>query len=197
MTNVRHPIGTSFLHTASVAGCALTLLLVSAGALPAVAAGKPSVEARLQALQDGAEIRGLLQDYRGLLRSKDWDNYIKLFTRDADLDIVEGVLHGQDAIRTRMANASERMAKAAAGRPARQSADLLTNVTARVSGDTATASSRFTFIGENDAHQFMVTGSGLYRDTWAREDGHWRIRRRAVKWDLLAGQSASAAPQAK
>ena len=83
------------------------------------------------------------------------------------------------------------------GEPARQSADLLTNVTARVSGDTATASSRFTFIGENDAHQFMVTGSGLYRDTWAREDGHWRIRRRAVKWDLLAGQSASAAPQAK
>jgi len=36
---------------------------------------------------------------------------------------------------------------------------------------------------------FRVRGSGLYLDTWVREDGAWKIKRRTVQWDLLAGQS--------
>ena len=65
----------------------------------------------------------------GLLDSRDWDNYVQLFAKEGELDIVEGVLKGHDAIRTRMANASERMAKAREGQPQRQSADLLSNIT--------------------------------------------------------------------
>jgi ketosteroid isomerase-like protein len=160
--------------------------------------GKPSLEARLQALQDEAEIRTLLQDYMALLTDRDWDNYIAFFTTDAELVMIEGTVRGRDAIRTRMANATERMAKAAAAaaRPQRRRADLLTNINVKVMGDSATASSRFTFIGENDAHQFMVTGSGLYLDLLAREDGRWRIRQRTVDYDLLAGQAAAPAPTA-
>jgi 3-phenylpropionate/cinnamic acid dioxygenase small subunit len=158
--------------------------------------GKPSLEARLQALQDEAEIRTLLQDYMALLTDRDWDNYIAFFTTDAELVMTEGTVRGRDAIRTRMANATERMAKAAAAaaRPQRRRADLLTNINVKVMGNSATASSRFTFIGENDAHQFMVTGSGLYLDLLAREDGRWRIKQRTVDYDLLAGQAAAPAP---
>jgi hypothetical protein len=86
-----------------------------------------------------------------------------------------------------MAAASERMAKAAAGKPARQGADLLSNVEIRVRGDIAAVSSRFTFLAENDANQFVVRGSGLYLDSWVREDGEWLIKQRKVAWDLLAG----------
>jgi len=168
--------------------------------------GKPSVlkgnklstAARLQRLEDESEIRRRLQDYMVLLHNRDWDRYILMFSKDAELVMDEGNRHGRDDIRNRMAAASERMAKAAAGRPVRQSADLLSNVEIRVRGDIATVSSRFTFLAENDANQFAVRGSGLYLDSWVREDGEWLIKRRKVAWDLLAspGASPAAAPNA-
>jgi ketosteroid isomerase-like protein len=146
---------------------------------------KLGVEARLQRLQDESDIRRRLQDYMALLRSRDWDHYILMFAHDADLVMDEGERHGRDDIRNRMAAASERMAKAAEGRPVLPSADLLSNVEVNVRGDTARASSRFTFLAQNDAKQFVVRGSGLYLDTWVREEGEWRIKRRTVAWDLL------------
>ncbi len=164
------------------------------GKSSAVTGTKLTVEARLQRLQDESEIRRRLQGYMALLHNRDWDNYVLMFSHDADLVMDEGVRHGRDDIRTRMAAATERMAKAAIGRPVRQSADLLSNVEVSVRGDIATASSRFTFLAENDANQFVVRGSGLYLDSWVREDGEWRIKRRKVAWDLLA--SASATPAA-
>jgi ketosteroid isomerase-like protein len=157
---------------------------------------KLGVEARLQRLQDESEIRRRLQDYMPLLRNRDWDKYIRMFSRDADVVMDEGNRHGRDDIRNRMAAAGERMAKAAAGKPVRQSADLLTNVEVRVRGDLAAASSRFTFLAENDQHQFVVRGSGLYLDTWIREDGEWLIKRRKVVWDLLSAPGAAPAPAA-
>jgi 3-phenylpropionate/cinnamic acid dioxygenase small subunit len=161
-------------------------------AFPSGAAELLSPEARLQQLEAESEIRQLLDEYMRLLDARDWDNYVQLFAKNGELDIVEGVLQGRDAIRTRMANASERMAAAAAGRPQRQSADLLSNVYVKVDGDTATARSRFTFLAEAEDGSFRVRGSGLYLDTWIREDGAWRIQRRKVDWDLLAGQNAPA-----
>jgi ketosteroid isomerase-like protein len=163
--------------------------------------GKPSAftgskldtEARLQRLQDESEIRRRLQDYMALLRSRDWDHYVLMFAHDAELVMDEGMRHGRDDIRERMATASERMAKAAAGRPVRPSADLLSNVEVRVRGDIASASSRFTFLAQNDANEFVVRGSGLYLDSWVREEGEWRIKRRKVAWDLLPVPAATPA----
>ena len=154
-------------------------------------------EARLQRLEDESQIRRRLQDYMPLLRNREWDKYILMFARDAELVMDEGNRHGRDDIRKRMAAAGERMAKAAAGKPVRQSADLLSNVEVRVRGDIASASSRFTFLAENDANQFVVRGSGLYLDTWVREDGEWLIKRRKVAWDLLAGATPAPASGSK
>ena len=185
----------------TIAGLMLTAQLAcTSGANAAqwtafIAAGAEglSIEARLQALQDESEIRRLLDDYMGLLGSRDWDNYVELFAQDGELDIVEGVLKGHDAIRTRMANASARMANARQGQPQRQSADLLSNIYVNVDGDTATARSRFTFLGEDADGRFRVTGSGMYLDTLTREDGRWKIKRRSVQWDLLAGAASTPA----
>lgn len=154
-----------------------------------------SLEARVRQLEDEATIRRSLEDYLGLLQSRDWDNYIKMFAKAApELHMAEGTVTGREAIRTRMDNASKRMAAAAAAqnRPQLQRADLLSDVRVQVTGDTATARSRFTFLGEQPDGTFRVTGSGLYTDTWVREEGEWRIKSRTVDWDLLAGASASA-----
>ena len=171
----------------------LTGTLKLEGNPSALTGGKLGVEARLQRLQDESDIRRRLQDYMPLLHNRDWDNYILMFSHDAELVMDEGNRHGRDDIRARMAGAGDRMAKAAASRPVRQSADLLSNVEVRVRGDIASASSRFTFLAENDAHEFIVRGSGLYIDTWVREEGEWRIQKRKVAWDLLAAPPATPA----
>ena len=152
-----------------------------------------SLEARVRALEDEATIRRNLEDYMGLLRSRDWDAYIKMFSKDSELHMAEGTVKGRDAIRTRMDNASKRMAAAAAAqnRPQLQRADLLSDVRVQVTGDTGTAGSRFTFLGEQPDGTFRVTGSGLYTDIWVREDGQWLIKSRTVDWDLLAGASGA------
>ena len=154
-----------------------------------------TLEARVRQLEDEATIRRALEDYMGLLRSRDWDNYIKMFSKDSELHMAEGTVKGRDAIRTRMDNASKRMAAAAAAqnRPQLQRADLLSDVRVQVTGDTATARSRFTFLGEQPDGSFRVTGSGVYTDIWVREAGQWLIKSRTVDWDLLAGASAAGA----
>jgi 3-phenylpropionate/cinnamic acid dioxygenase small subunit len=162
----------------------------------AAEADDAATESRLQRLEAESKIRNLLDRYMDLLESRDWDDYMMLFTRDGELDMDEGVVKGRDAIRNRMANASARMASAAQGRPQRQRADLLSNIRVSVDGDRATARSRFTFVAEQEDGRFMVTGSGLYVDTLAREEDQWKIARRIVRWDLLRGASASTATTA-
>jgi SnoaL-like domain len=75
----------------------------------------------------------------------------------------------------------------------RKRADLLNNVEVEVtSATTANAQSRFVFLGENADGGFDVTGSGRYIDTWALEDGEWRIASREVDYDLLRAAPAPA-----
>ena len=170
--------------------CPLQLNAQISAAANAAGGEQRSVAERLQQLEDESEIRSRLDEYMDYLGARDWDGYVQFFAVDGALDMAEGVVTGRDAIHARMANASARMAAAAEGRPRRQSADLLSNIRVHVEGDTATAQSRFTFLSEAADGGFAVTGSGLYLDSWVREDGRWKIQRRKVDWDLLAGQSA-------
>ena len=185
--------GTVEFDTQVKSSARLTGTLKLNGKPSALTGEKLGLEARLQRLQDESDIRRRLQDYMPLLRNRDWDHYILMFSKDAEIVMDEGTRHGREDIRNRMSGAAERMAKAAAGKPVLQSADLLTNVEVRVRGDLAHASSRFTFLAENAAHQFVVRGSGLYTDTWVREDGEWLIKRRKVAWDLLQGATPAPA----
>jgi 3-phenylpropionate/cinnamic acid dioxygenase small subunit len=143
------------------------------------------VLARLNALEAESEIRHKLQTYMEVLGASDWDNYVNYFTRNAKLIMTEGTREGRDDIKERMSTAAVRLARAAQGRPVRKRADLLSNIEIDVDGNTATAKSRFTFIAENDEGGFDVTGSGLYIDEWAREQGEWLIAARTVDYDLL------------
>jgi len=169
------------------AGLACALAMGSMAA-HAPAADQPSVEARLQKLEDEAAIRQRLQDYMGVLAARDWDTYVTYFTDDAALVMPEGTVVGLAAIRERMATASERMAQAAEGKPRRRQADLLSVQSLKVNGDGAMSTSRFVFIRETEDIRFRVGGSGLYIDKWRRgADGVWRISERIVDYDMLPG----------
>ena len=182
-------------------------LSIAAGAVAIVAAAflfvapsvhaesaKLTLEQRVQRLEDEATIRRKLESYMELLQSANWDEYIKMFAKNAKLVMNEGVRQGRDDIKERMSTASARMAKAREGQPKFQRTDLLSNIEVHVTGpDTADARARFTFLGEQPDHSFTVQGSGVYTDQWVREDGEWKIGYRAVHWDLLHGQSAEAA----
>ena len=179
-----------------ILSAAWLVFLVSAPVFTATAraAEKLTAEERLERLEAADVIRWKLEDYMRLLQSADWDNYVELFAPDAKLDIVEGILTGRDAIKTRMAKATERMAKARDGQPRRQRGDILSNIKVLVTGpDTAAAQSRFTMLGEDANGNFTVTGSGYYTDQWVKVNGEWLIGYRAVHWDMLRGQTADAA----
>jgi SnoaL-like domain len=193
---MRSSPGTRWVAVLNSVGAALAAFMSFAPTFPSTAraAEKLSVEQRLERLEAADIIQWKLQDYMRLLQSADWDNYIKLFAPDAKLDIVEGILTGRDAIKTRMANATARMAKAREGQPRRQRGDVLSNIKVIVTGpDTAAAQSRFTMLGEDANGHFMVTGSGYYTDQWVKVDGEWLIGYRAVHWDMLLGQKPDAA----
>ncbi len=159
-----------------------------------------TLQAQVQALHAESAIRHKLQTYMPVLSAADWDTYVTYFTRDAVLIMTEGNRQGRDDIKERMSAASERMAAAAAasGAPVRKRADLLGNVEVQVtSSTTANAQSRFVFLGENAEGGFDVTGSGRYIDTWALEDGEWRIASREIDYDLLRAAPAAATPAAQ
>jgi 3-phenylpropionate/cinnamic acid dioxygenase small subunit len=152
-----------------------------------------TLQAQVQALHAESEIRHKLQTYMPVLSAADWDTYVNYFTRDAVLIMSEGNRQGRDDIKARMSAASERMAAAASGAPVRKRADLLGNVEVQVTSPvTASAQSRFVFFGENAEGGFDVTGSGRYIDTWALEDGEWRIASREIDYDLLRAAPAPA-----
>ena len=153
-----------------------------------------AMQQRLAALEAESQIRDKLQSYMAVLSASDWYNYIYYFTKDAKLLMTEGTRQGRADIKERMSTAGIRLGKAAEARPKYKRADLLSIIQVKVHGNTADAKSRFTFLSGNAEGGFEVSGSGLYIDTWALEEGEWRISSRQVDYDLLRTAPQPPAP---
>lgn len=179
-----------------IVGCSMLLLSCSdSGRSQAEAAEHAALLTRIDALEAETEIRNKLQSYMDVLSASDWDNFVTYFTRDAVLVMTEGNRQGREDIKERMAGATARFASAAVGRPVFKRADLLSILKVEVHGETADVKSRFTFLSQTAQGGFEVTGSGLYIDTWAREDGEWLIAQREVDYDLLRIAAPANTPQ--
>lgn len=148
------------------------------------------IKTRLQALEAESQIRYSMQEYMEALSAADWDTYLKFFTADAKIIMSEGTVQGHAAIKKRMSDATERMAKAREGQPRMKRADLLSSIKIKVNGNTAHAESRFTFISQRPDGGFEVAGSGLYIDEWALDSDTWKISSRTVDYDMLRGAPA-------
>ena len=151
--------------------CCLLCLI----AAPA-AAQSGSLEARIRQLEDKEQIAQLLVDYGRHLDGRDLKAYAALFAEDGEWVCGFGTVKGR-------ANIQAFMEKSLGTGPNRGgSHHIMSNFAIVVTGDTATAWSRWTFVvpGERGA---AISQAGRYDDTFVRENGAWKFKRRVASND--------------
>lgn len=165
----------------------ICLLALAAGAPAAAQSSRSavadSVSARLQRFEDKEEIQNLLLDYGRHLDSRDFAAYARLFARDGEwvggFGSVSGPANIQAFMEKNMGTAPNKA----------KNYHLLSNFVITVTGDTATAWSRWAFVvpGERGA---AISQAGRYDDTLVREDGRWRFKRRVASNDTAPPATA-------
>jgi uncharacterized protein (TIGR02246 family) len=141
-----------------------------------VAAQTGSVEARLKQLEDNELITQLLIDYGRHLDSRDLAAYASLFATDGEWVGGFGTVKGRTEIKSFMEKSL------GTGPNRNNSFHIMSNFAITVKGDTATAWSRWTFVtpGANGA---TIAQAGRYDDTFVRETGAWKFKKRVASND--------------
>ncbi len=138
-------------------------------------AQEPTLEQRVQALEDQLAIQRVITDYSAFLDARDYDGYVGLFTED-------GVWQNGATRREGRAQIRE-MLTGLFGEPDpdfvnRSSFHQIGNFEIDVDGDTARAKSRFVFVWRGEGGAPTPALSGQYHDELVRVDGEWKIKRR-------------------
>lgn len=150
---------------------------------------------RLKMLEDKEAIADVLIAYGRALDSRDFKTYAGLFSKDGSWSGGLGkVTGGPQAIYDFM---TSRIGGGGRGNAAPRpigfgsSYHIMSSFEIRVTGDTATASSRWAFV--TAARGPGVQVAGRYDDTLVREDGVWKIKSRQAFNDLAAPSAATTA----
>jgi ketosteroid isomerase-like protein len=181
----------------NAAGAVRTLLVMLLLALPSVlwAAEAPSLEARLQQVEDHIAIENLLMRYAAAYNTGDADTYVSLFTADATFQLVRdvgeppfaGPFQGRDAIRQQWFPDG---ASPDAGRKFGAMRHVTTNYEINVDGDAATVRAFFIEVVSNGANippgskPPTIHAMGRYEDELQKIDGVWLFSKRTVITDL-------------
>jgi uncharacterized protein (TIGR02246 family) len=137
--------------------------------------------ARLQRLEDIAEIDRLIVDYARHLDTRDLHAYSRLFCADGEWSGNTGHAQGPDAIQAML---EERLPPNPPA-PGPTSSHVVSNPVIDVDGDTATASVTWALIRRGaDEDQPELALLGHYDDVLAREDGRWRFKSRRAHIDI-------------
>jgi uncharacterized protein (TIGR02246 family) len=153
------------------------LLALAAILLSTAAAQKPTVEARLQRLEDIEQIRTVLLNYGRFLDARDFAAYSRLFAKDGEWVGGFGTVQGRAAIQAFME-------KNIPGPNKGNTYHILSNFEIEVHGDTATAWSRWAFITPGTDGKPVIAQGGRYDDTLVRENGAWKFKRRVASNDI-------------
>jgi ketosteroid isomerase-like protein len=139
-----------------------------------------SVEERLSRLEDLEEIRRLVQHYRRHLDARDLVAYGLLFARDGEW--LGGTGYGRSpAGITAMLN--ERL-PGNSGDSGQASWHLVTEPEIVLDGDRAAGVVTWALVVRGDAGTPFLRLLGRYEDTYVRENGRWRFRRRIAHTDI-------------
>ena len=158
-------------------------LLTSFFLLTALAFGqKPTIEARLQKLEDIEEIRTLLLNYGKTLDNRDLKAYSELFTKDGEW------IGGFGSVKGRAELLAFMQKNVGTAPNTGKTYHLLTNFDIAVTGNTATAISRWSYVIGTKEKKPVLEHSGRYEDTIVREDGKWKFQKRVVLNDLPSVQ---------
>lgn len=133
--------------------------------------------ARIQRLEDIEEIRTVLLNYGRYLDARDFGAYSRLFAKDGEWVGGFGTVAGPAAIQ-------DFMEKNIPGANKGNTYHLLSNFVVDVHGDTATAWSRWAYVVPGADGKPVIAQGGHYDDTFVRENGHWKFKRRVAPVDI-------------
>jgi len=148
-------------------------------AAPAVASAAPpgALERRVQALEAQQQIGRILIEYGLFLDGRDYARYSRLFARDGEWVGGFGRFRGPAAIQAML---EKQLGKAPPGFVNKTSYHLMSGPIVTVTGDTATATSRYLFVTATPEGRPAPAIAGRYVDDFVREGGAWKIRRRVT-----------------
>ena len=144
---------------------------------PLFAQDSKSLAARVQRLEDTQEIQSILLDYGRFLDARDFAAYSRLFAKDGEWVGGFGTVQGPAAIQAFME-------KNITGPNRGNTFHILSNFEIDVHGDTATAWSRWTFVTPGPDKKPAISQAGRYDDTFVRENGKWKFKRRTASNDI-------------
>ena len=158
---------------------AVRLLIALAILHPAIAlaAPSPSIEQRVQRLEDESAIRRILIEYGAYLDAKDYVHYAALFARDGEWIGGFGRFKGPAAIQAML---EDKLGKPEPGYINKTSYHLMSNPIITIAGDTAHATSKYLFMTKSADDKPVPTLAGRYVDDFVREDGVWKVKRRVT-----------------
>ena len=153
---------------------------------------KESTEARLQRFADKDEIQNVLLEYGRALDSRNFAAYSALFAQDGEWVGGFGSVKGPANIKAFMEK------NMGTNGNATHNYHLLSNFVITVNGDTATAWSRWAFVQPQDRGA-VIAQAGSYDDTFVRENGVWKFKKRTASNDTgrPAPAAAASAPSSK
>jgi len=160
----------------------MIMILLAAALIPRAStqskpAGGNSLEIRVQHLEDLEEIRMVLTDYGRFLDARDFSAYSQLFAKDGEWIGGLGKVQGPAAIQAFME-------KSIGTTNATHNYHLLSNFEIDVHGDTGTAWSRWAFVVPGPDKKPVIAQGGHYNDTFVRENGRWKFKRRMASTDI-------------
>jgi ketosteroid isomerase-like protein len=142
----------------------VVLGVVTAGCQPAQAP-----DPRVAAVMDRLAIDQLVAgDYPRALDARDWDAYVATFTDDGELVLGENRSKGAAAMKAFLG-----------GMPAEPKViHVISNLSYRIEGDTATGGAYWQDIGVGDTHG--VLAAGHYVDALRKVGGTWKFTKREI-----------------
>ena len=135
------------------------------------------MERRLQILEDKEAIRDLMMEYGKTLDARDFKSFSELFAEDGgEWNGGMGIAKGPAAIRKLM----EETIGNNTGGVRSPNFHIFNNEIITVSGDRATAVSKWTFVNQGEDNRPQWVYLGHYHDTFIKENGRWKFLQRKV-----------------
>ena len=166
----------------------LVLLLLSYCFLASaysVAAAENNLEQRLIVLEDKEAIRTLLLNYGRYVDARDWDNFVTLFATDGGTwNGGMGIAKGHSEIKNMMVNSigtGNNIGKNGSGM---SNLHLYSNEVIEVTGNTATALSKWVFMMTAESGGPDPVFIGHYVDALIKVNGVWKFQERVVHGDI-------------
>jgi hypothetical protein len=158
-----------------LSGVMVPALAATPAASPAAVSANRDLAARIQRIEDHIAIERLLMEYGRTLDRRDFDAYSQLFAKSGSWSGSLGTFTGPAEIKAAMLKAFAGAGMAHIG----SNFHVMTNPIIEIEGDTASASSKWTFMRMVE-NKPVIALSGSYEDKLVREGGVWKFQSRVA-----------------